>query len=295
MPNGIAPLDIYHNGYWYNRDGVSGGPMDPAAIAPTGPILAAYGSAALPSYSFSGTPTTGWSLANGSSMVLSAIGVAQIAWNVQSYGDQQFGAGGVLRWGATALTGADLALQRDAANTLAQRNGTAAQTFNLYNTYTDASNYERLSISWVANNVILAPTATGTGIQRDLQIGPTGNAWMMDTSNAGNFYPLSTGKTLGRAGNQVAKLYIDYTNTATVGAVTINKAAGRVNIAAAGTSIVVTNSYATANSEIFAVVSNADATAYIKNVVPAAGSFTITLGAAATAQTAISFFIVNTD
>jgi hypothetical protein len=37
----------------------------------------------------------------------------------------------------------DLALFRDAANTLAQRNGTAAQTFRLYNTYNSPTDYAR--------------------------------------------------------------------------------------------------------------------------------------------------------
>ena len=40
----------------------------------------------------------------------------------------------------------DVILARDAANALALRNSTAAQQFNLYNTYTDASNYERLEL-----------------------------------------------------------------------------------------------------------------------------------------------------
>lgn len=91
------------------------------------------------------------------------------------------------------------------------------------------------------------------------------------------------------------RLYMDYTNTATVGAVTINKAAGRVRIAAAGSSVVVTNSLVTAASKVFCTIATNDATAVLKNVVPAAGSFTITLNAATTAETAIDFFVVNAD
>jgi hypothetical protein len=77
------------------------------------------------------------------------------------------------------------------------------------------------------------------------------------------------------------------TNTAagTTGAQTINKASGTVNCAAAATSLVVTNSLCTTSSIVFAVIRTNDATAWIKNVVPAAGSFTINLGAAATAET----------
>jgi hypothetical protein len=71
----------------------------------------------------------------------------------------------------------DLRLERDAAASLAQRNGTNAQTFRLYNTFTDASNYERLGINWGSNIVSIAPEAAGTGTVRVLHISglPTSN------------------------------------------------------------------------------------------------------------------------
>jgi hypothetical protein len=71
----------------------------------------------------------------------------------------------------------DLRLERDAAGTLAQRNSTNAQTFRLYNTFTDASNYERLGINWGSNIVSIAPEAAGTGTVRVLHISglPTSN------------------------------------------------------------------------------------------------------------------------
>ena len=67
----------------------------------------------------------------------------------------------------------DTYLRRDAANTLAQRNSTNAQTFRLYNTYTDASNYERLSIDWstTANTATISTQNAGTGSARNLAIG----------------------------------------------------------------------------------------------------------------------------
>jgi hypothetical protein len=43
-------------------------------------------------------------------------------------------------------SGGDLRLFRDAANTLAQRNGTNAQEFRIYNTFTSSTNYQRLTI-----------------------------------------------------------------------------------------------------------------------------------------------------
>lgn len=79
----------------------------------------------------------------------------------------------------------------------------------------------------------------------------------------------------------------------TTGDQTINKAAGTVNIATGNSSITVTNSLCTANSLVFAVVRTNDAAAIIKNVVPGAGSFVITLNAATGAETSIAFWVVN--
>lgn len=59
-------------------------------------------------------------------------------------------------------TSLDVILARDAANTLAQRNATNPQTFNLYNTYTSGSSYERLKLGWNANNFEIKPESTGT-------------------------------------------------------------------------------------------------------------------------------------
>jgi hypothetical protein len=56
----------------------------------------------------------------------------------------------------------DLRLFRDAAGTLAQRNGTAAQTFRVYNTYTSATNYELGKLEW-ASNVFRIGTEKGSG------------------------------------------------------------------------------------------------------------------------------------
>jgi hypothetical protein len=55
----------------------------------------------------------------------------------------------------------DLTLLRDAADTLAQRRTTNPQVFRIYNTYTDASNHERLSLRW-ASNVAIIGTEKGS-------------------------------------------------------------------------------------------------------------------------------------
>ena len=66
--------------------------------------------------------------------------------------------------------GLDTLLRRDAANTLALRNGTAAQGFNIYNTYTDASNYELGRLQWAGNNLYLQTLPAGTGTSRGIII-----------------------------------------------------------------------------------------------------------------------------
>jgi hypothetical protein len=81
----------------------------------------------------------------------------------------------------------DLVLERDAANTLAQRNGTNAQTFNIYNTYTDASNYERGFLKWDSNSLYLGTEATGTGSNRNL---------VLDPASGQIFVPTGTGTAI---------------------------------------------------------------------------------------------------
>lgn len=192
----------------------------------------------------------------------------------------------------------DLFLQRDAANALAQRNGTSPQSSYLYNTFTDASNYERLFIKWNGNLLQIGPEAAGTGTLRSLEI--TGTFFTSGVSITGaNVNPRSGAGTtsLGTGGNGFAKLYIDYTNTATVGAVTINKAAGRVNLAAAAATMVVTDSLITAASHCFLNADSApgNVVAVMLQAIPTAGSFTINAVPAVTNQTAIDFFCVNAD
>ncbi|MER9217876.1 hypothetical protein NKI48_02925 [Mesorhizobium sp. M0644] len=57
----------------------------------------------------------------------------------------------------------------EAANTIGMRNGVSAQIFRVYNTFTSAANYERLSISW-ASNVCTIKAEAQTGTVRPLQI-----------------------------------------------------------------------------------------------------------------------------
>ncbi len=81
----------------------------------------------------------------------------------------------------------------------------------------------------------------------------------------------------------------------TTGPVTANVPAGRCAVAAGAASIVITNNMIDANSKIMAVVAQAaaDGTALrVERIVPAAGSVTLYLTAAATATTFVDWSIV---
>lgn len=74
---------------------------------------------------------------------------------------------------------------------------------------------------------------------------------------------------------------------------TINKPSGTVNFAAAGTSLLVTNSLVTANSIIIATVGSNDTTMKSVQAVAASGSFTLYPNAAPTAETRVNFLLTN--
>jgi hypothetical protein len=137
--------------------------------------------------------------------------------------------------------------------------------------------------AWIKANTLAGTSGTNTAtIAAGLQVDP----WVVGTNAAitNNYSIYSTGK-----------FGFDQTITAggTTGNRTINKPAGTVNIAAAGTTVTVTNSLCTTTSSVTAVIRTNDATAYIKNVVPGAGTFDINLGAAATAEISIYFKVEN--
>jgi hypothetical protein len=112
-----------------------------------------------------------------------------------TWGGPRFGAFASIAWSAGAPQSAsDTILLRDAANTLALRNGAAAQTFRVYNTYTDASNYERLNIQWSSNVARIFPSAAGSGTVQSIYFGSdsvANNAFLVNS--ASNSLQLNTG------------------------------------------------------------------------------------------------------
>lgn len=97
------------------------------------------------------------------------------------------------RWGFGEQTwNYDLSLARDTSDTLALRRSTNPNCFRIYNTYTDANNYERLSLSATR----IAYEAAGTGVSRDLTISTTGNLIL---SGSGIFLNTPTPFSFGTA------------------------------------------------------------------------------------------------
>lgn len=105
----------------------------------------------------------------------------------------------------------DLFLLRDAAGTLAHRNGTNAQQVNVYNTFTSSTSFERLEINWITSaNVcnIWTNKGSGGGSVRVLQLGVGGTGyWQVNTS--GNLQPVTdNANNLGVTGtNRVLNFY----------------------------------------------------------------------------------------
>ena len=83
-----------------------------------------------------------------------------------------FNSFGLIRWSNSTgnVSPIDTVLARDAADTLAQRRTTNAQTFRLYESFTDASNYTRGSFAATANGFDITPEAAGTGSKRPVRI-----------------------------------------------------------------------------------------------------------------------------
>jgi hypothetical protein len=78
---------------------------------------------------------------------------------------------------------AGVTLSVDTSDTLAQRNGTNAQTFRLYNTFTDGSNHERGFMRWATNVLQIGTEKAGTGTARALELQTDGTTRLTIATN----------------------------------------------------------------------------------------------------------------
>lgn len=191
-----------------------------------GNIRAADGLAASPGISYSGATGTGFFRSSGASEI-------QVSWagtpdvGIGS-GRLRLSSGAVLNWtSSTSLGGTnDLVLVRVAANVLGLQNGTTAQGFNIYNTYTSGSVYETGIMQWSSNVLNVGTTATGGGTSyRNLKLTTDGgtNGWLFGAGSVPSITPVSDNAyTIGDATHRPA-IYSTFlsvglaTNAATAG------------------------------------------------------------------------------
>lgn len=64
------------------------------------------------------------------------------------------------------------------ASTIEQRNSTNPQTFNIYNTFTSSTNYERASFNWASNVFTIQTQHGSSGTGRSLSLGTNNQTWL---------------------------------------------------------------------------------------------------------------------
>jgi hypothetical protein len=160
----------------------------------------------------------------GNSLTLAGNGGHNVVLPAANFQRAGVGYGFFLGTGTTANSPVLYGNAQEANHTIAQRNGTNAQTFRVYNTFTDASNFERLSISGGgASSFRIAAEASGTGSSRsialDTALGGGGivfatggtSRWAVSSSAGGGHFIASTDNTfdIGSSGaNRPRNLYM---------------------------------------------------------------------------------------
>jgi hypothetical protein len=134
----------------------------------------------------------------------------------------------------------DIEIMRDAADALAQRRSTNAQTFNIYNTFTSATNHERGFLRWNSNVFeIGTEEGSGGGSRRDLRL-KTGVGTHVDI--------MAGGGTLAWRFNSVGELVPNATNTRDFGNVSTRVRTGFFESLFVGTTFEIYNARTSATN-----------------------------------------------
>lgn len=143
----------------------------------TGPILAADGTKAAPGIAFSAEPSSGWYRAGAGDVRLSVLNTDRVVAGAANTTDTRLlaadggayfivSAGQVFVNSANLVLGSggspDVFMVRDAANTLALKNGTNAQAYRIYG-YTSGSRSAYGAVQTVLASVTLSGATTSTG------------------------------------------------------------------------------------------------------------------------------------
>jgi hypothetical protein len=102
------------------------------------------------------------------------------SWALTSSFNATMWAGGAYGWtsagAANGTSTLETGMYRDgAAGVIASRVGTQPHTHRIYNTYTNASNYERANVGFISNVFVIGSYNSGTGTLRDIHVGVSGN------------------------------------------------------------------------------------------------------------------------
>lgn len=184
VANGYAPLDASGDVPLANLPVIpatqTSGLATKASPSFTGVVQVPDGSQTAPTYSFTSAPNMGMFVpAAGGYFGFTSQGSEKMRVTPAEVRINSLGIG-------SNLNAPNVMLYADAANLLAMRNGINSQTQYIYNTYTDASNYERMKL-WYntggAGSFEFKSESAGTGVQRGFQINANGNVWVFRNSN----------------------------------------------------------------------------------------------------------------
>jgi hypothetical protein len=175
---------------------------------------------------------------------------------------------------SSAFAGSNLKVNGDV---IEQRNGVNAQLYNIFNTYTNSSNYERGVVGWSSNRLIIGTQNAGTGSARPVRFIVGGSAyWDMDTS--GNLVAVNDGTVdIGASGaTRPRNLYMSGTGAfgSTVSATqyTSTVATGTAPLVVSSTTNVANLNASSLNGATFAAPGS------IGSTTPGSGSFTTVTG-----------------
>ena len=143
--------------------GISGSSVTAGGNVTLNQVLVPNGTTTNPGFAFSANTDCGFIIRSTNQVCTVVDGVTKLEVNgngciISGTNPQSFG------WSSDITAASpDLFLLRDAANTLAQRNGTNAQTSRVYNTYTSSTNYELGKLEWSSNVFRIGTEAGGGG------------------------------------------------------------------------------------------------------------------------------------
>lgn len=155
-------------------------------------------------------------------------------------------------------------LVADAANRAALRSGATPQTLRVYNTFTDASNYEGVELSWFGAIPIINNVSAGTGVGRGLYLGNGSGNPVVYISGGGDFVASSdTFGSLGGAANRFNTLYLSNNINIPGAAVPVFTTQAAITSGAAAAAGTLTNAPAAGNPTKWIPINDNGTTRYI--------------------------------